>query len=111
MKTAVPRSRDWMKSQGHEVFCVFTQWRSADDDAILSKAYSENWILVTNDKDFGEKIYREGRPHHGVILLRLDDERSPIQIQALQSLLENYSDRLADQYIVLTESRVRFARP
>jgi uncharacterized protein (DUF433 family) len=35
----------------------------------------EGLILVTNDKDFGEKVYRERLPHRGVILLRLDDER------------------------------------
>ena len=26
------------------------------------KAYSERWILITNDKDFGEKVHRDGRP-------------------------------------------------
>jgi len=37
---------------------------------VLRTAFAENRILITNDKDFGEKAYRERLPHKGVILLR-----------------------------------------
>jgi len=47
--------------------------------------------------------------HHGVILLRLEDERTVIKIETLTQLLRNYPDRLTGQFIVVTESRVRFA--
>lgn len=30
------------------------------DDGIIQKAFDENWILITKDKGFGEKVYREG---------------------------------------------------
>jgi predicted nuclease of predicted toxin-antitoxin system len=46
-------------TRGHEVFSVFDEARGADDDTIIEKAFNENWILITNDKDFGEKVYRE----------------------------------------------------
>jgi predicted nuclease of predicted toxin-antitoxin system len=46
-----------------------------DDDSIIEKANRENYILVTHDKDFGELVFRERKPHKGV-LLRLEDERS-----------------------------------
>ena len=81
-----------------------------DDDDIIKKAYKENWILMTNDKDFGEKIYREQHPHMGVVLLRLEDERAPMKIQILKRLFENHIDRLPGQFIVITERTVRFAR-
>ena len=38
----------------------------ADDD-IIQKAFEEDWILITNDKDFGEKVYRDGRFHKDII--------------------------------------------
>lgn len=81
-----------------------------DDDDIIQKAFKENWILMTNDKDFGEKIYRERRPHKGVVLLRLEDKRVAMKIQILKRLLESYIDRLPDQFVVVTERTVRFAR-
>lgn len=67
-------------------------------------------ILITNDKDFGEKVYRERRPHKGVVLLRLEDERAANKIAALRRLFESYAGRLANQFVVLTERQVRFAR-
>ncbi len=91
-----PFVAQWLREQGHAVFSVFEQARGLDDEAIIQKAYAENWILITNDKDFGEKVYRERRPHRGVVLLRLEDERAAMKIETLEKLLANHSDRLVD---------------
>ncbi|HEY0376058.1 MAG TPA: hypothetical protein VGC87_03795 [Pyrinomonadaceae bacterium] len=56
------------------------------------------------------KIYKERRPHRGVIFLRLEDERAGNKRETLRRLLEAYADRLTDNFVVVTESRVRFAR-
>jgi predicted nuclease of predicted toxin-antitoxin system len=106
-----PAVAHWLKGENHEVFSVFEEARGMSDPEILTKACQENWILITNDKDFGEKIYREKHPHKGVILLRLEDERAPKKIKALQQLLDAYSDKLENQFIVVTETHVRFAQP
>lgn len=78
------------------------------DDAVFAKAASENWILITNDKEFGEKIIRERRPHRGAILLRLANERAVAKIAAIEKLLKLYAERLPNQFVVVTETRVRF---
>ena len=98
----------WLRDLSHEVFSVYEEARGTADDDILDKAYSENWILITNDKDFGEKVYRDKRPHHGVIFLRLQDERAVSKIDALEKLLDGYEDQLADAFVVVTETQVRF---
>ncbi len=105
-----PAVARWLREQQHEVFSVYDQARGMDDDDIIQKAFEENWILITNDKDFGEKVYRDRRPHRGVILLRLDDERVASKIDTLRRLLRDYADRLADHFVVVTETTVRFAR-
>ncbi len=105
-----PAVAEWLRAERHEVFSVYEEARGMDDDVIIQKAFIENWILITNDKDFGEKVYRERRPHHGVILLRLEDERAVIKIETIQRLLRTYSDRIIDQFIVVTGTKVRFAR-
>jgi predicted nuclease of predicted toxin-antitoxin system len=107
---AGPRVAEWLRGQGHEVFSVFAEARGADDDSIIGKANAEGWILITNDRDFGEKVFRERRPHRGVIFMRLEDERAANKIRVLHSLIENFGDRLNDQFVVVTETRVRFAR-
>ncbi len=80
-----------------------------EDVDIIRKAFAENWIVVTNDKGFGEKVYRERHPHKGVVLLRLDDERASNKIEMVRRLLEGYAGRLADQFVTVTETQVRFA--
>jgi predicted nuclease of predicted toxin-antitoxin system len=105
-----PKVATWLRSQGHEIFSVFDEGRGVEDDEVIQKAYAEDWILITNDKDFGEKVYRERRPHRGVIFMRLADERAANKIEVLRRLLEGYSDRLAGKFVVVTDTRVRFAR-
>lgn len=104
-----PAIAEWLRGQRHEVFSVYDEARGMDDDEIIQKAFVENWILITNDKDFGKKIYLERHPHNGIILLRLEDERTVIKIETLTRLLRNYSEQLIGQFVVVTESKVRFA--
>lgn len=104
-----PAVAGWLREQGHEVFSVFEQGRGMSDDDAIQMSFAEARILVTNDKDFGEKVYRERCPHRGVILLRLEDERAESKIAVIRRLLENHADRLADQFVVVTETAVRFA--
>jgi len=105
-----PAVAAWLRTQNHEVFSVFEQSRGMNDEDIIQKAALENWILITNDKDFGDKVYRDGRSHRGIILLRLSDECSVSKIQIISSLLSNYKDRLPDSFVVATEDQVRFGR-
>lgn len=105
-----PKVAHWRRTQGHEVFSVYEEARGMEDEHISRKAFTENWILVTNDKDSGEKVHKERRPHRGVVFLRLGDERAANKIETLRRLLAEYADRLADHFVVVTETRVRFAR-
>ena len=99
----------WLAVQGHDVFSVFDEARGIDDDEVLKRALDEARILITNDKDFGEKVYREDILHHGIIFLRLTNERYRNKIEVLEKLLHNYPDRLEGKFVVVTEDRVRFA--
>ena len=93
----------------HDVFSVFDEARGMSDEDIIRKAFAEQRILITNDKDFGDKVFRDGRLHQGVILLRLEDERPASKIRVLSSLLDVYSDKIPDSFLVATEKQVRFA--
>ncbi len=73
-----PAVAAWLLLEGHDIFSVFDEARGIDDSTVIKQAFDENRIIITNDKDFGEKVYREKHPHCGVILLRLQDERSII---------------------------------
>ncbi len=105
-----PKVAEWLREKGYEVFSIYDEARGMDDNDVIQKAFDEAWILITNDKDFGEKVYRDHRLHRGVIFLRLTDERAKNKIEVIRLLLESYSDRLPDQFVVVSESQVRFAK-
>ena len=105
-----PSVAAWLRDDGHEVFSVYEDARGVEDDIILQKAFDENWVLITNDKDFGDKVFRNGRLHKGVVLLRLEDERATSKIKVLSHLLEKYIHRLPNAFVVVTEKQVRFAK-
>jgi predicted nuclease of predicted toxin-antitoxin system len=105
-----PRVARWLRDTGYEVFSVYEQARGMDDEDIITKAFDENWILITNDTDFGEKVYREHRPHRGIIILRLKDETASSKMDTLRQLFRTYADCLPDAFAVVTETRVRFAK-
>jgi len=105
-----PAVAQWLEEKGHEVVSVFKDLRGMPDVNIIEKAFIDNRVLVTNDKGFGEKVYRERRPHKGVVLLRLEDERSFVKIEIIRRLFESYADKLPGNFVVVTERSVRFAR-
>ena len=55
-------------------------------------------------------VFRDGRLHKGIILLRLEDEGSISKIQVLSLLLESYTDHLPYAFLVVTENQVRLAK-
>ena len=105
-----PAVAQWLTRQGHDAFSVFDELPGISDEEVIRHAYAEQRILITNDKDFGEKVYRQGYAHSGVVLLRLEDERSANKISVLQNLLSEYEDRLSGRFVVVSQDQVRFSR-
>lgn len=97
----------FLRDQGHDVTAVAEVMPQADDEGILERAMSEGRILVTNDKDFGEMVFRGGQPHRGVVLLRLRDERAANKVGVVKAVLVQVADRLRDHYVVATEAGIR----
>ena len=81
-----------------------------EDEEVLRKASAEDWILLTNDKGFGDKVFLGRHPYKGVVLFRLADERSINKIEIVRRFLERYADQLAGRFVTVTETQVRFAR-
>ena len=98
---------NYLRGQGHDTLAVADQMPAADDAEILAFAVMEDRIVVTNDKDFGELVYRSGWEHHGVVLLRLQDERAENKVRMMQSVLARVGKRLHGHYVVATESGIR----
>lgn len=97
----------YLRSQGYDVLAVAESLLQADDAAIVERAAREDRILITNDKDFGELVFRVGHTHAGVLLLRLRDESPANRIRVVKAMLESHADHLVGRFVVATESGVR----
>jgi predicted nuclease of predicted toxin-antitoxin system len=98
---------EYLRGVGHDVLSVAESMLGAEDQDILGLAVGEGRILVTNDKDFGELIFRGGQAHCGVLLIRLRDESVSNRVRVLKIVLEQYGDRLAGHFTVATDGGVR----
>ncbi len=92
---------------GHNVKFVTDVMPAADDLEILKFSEQEKRILITNDKDFGELIFRLGRPSSGVILLRLQVDSAERRIKTVFSLIDKFLAGLYSHFVVANEFEVR----
>lgn len=99
-----------LKDLAHDVLAVAEAMPQADDSVILACALRESRIVVTNDKDFGELIFRAGRAHAGIVLLRLRDESSANRVRVMRAVLERFADALPNQFVVASERQIRIRR-
>ncbi len=54
----------YLQRRGHDVTAIAHDYpASLSDRDVLTIAYQEGRILITNDRDFGELIFHEQQPH------------------------------------------------
>ncbi len=76
------------------------------DEAVLARALTEDRVLVTLDKDFGELVHVRGLGHAGIVRLHGFAVRE--QADRIEQLVEQYAAELAaGALIVATPNRVR----
>jgi len=79
------------------------------DEVIIKKAYKENRILVTADKDFGELIFLKKMEPPTII--RLVNVRAKIQGEVLLRLIQLYKEDIEKGAIITVDTyRVRVRR-
>jgi predicted nuclease of predicted toxin-antitoxin system len=108
------RLATFLKNLGHDVKVVSVEYPAGIlDQEVLSHAYKETRILLTNDKgDFGELIFRHHHPHSGVILFRRMRSGDMLtKQQRLSFVLQTYIKELHHFLVVSPKSvRVRKTR-
>jgi predicted nuclease of predicted toxin-antitoxin system len=97
-----------LRKDGHDVSYVPEKRAGITDDEVLLEAYKEGRILLTEDKDFGELVYRLRRPCRGILLLRVGVEERHLKWARLNKLMEDYRDRLSGHFVVIDAKRFRF---
>jgi predicted nuclease of predicted toxin-antitoxin system len=103
------RLADFLEGEGHDIAtCGRDLPFSLLDSEILASAYNTQRILLANDKDFGDLVFRDRQPHRGVILFRLGRVPSSTRVAYLEQVLNEFAEQL-DQFIVVSPRGIRIA--
>lgn len=80
------------------------------DAAILEAASDAGQVLVTNDKDFGELVFRKHHRSAGVILVRLPGRSPDTKARLVAQAVQRYGDRLLGAFVVIGPRTIRLRR-
>lgn len=97
----------WLRAQGHDVLALRDVDPGIPDEEALDRALREGRLVVTMDKDFGNLVYRLGRGHAGVLLLRLEEARSAGKVTVLQTIFEDHAAHLPGAFSVYQRGKLR----
>jgi predicted nuclease of predicted toxin-antitoxin system len=96
-----------LRSRGHDVAWIRTDSPGIADDTILARAVSEQRLLITFDKDFGELVFHRGLAAScGVVLFRIAAPSSAALAKKIADVLDSRTDWIG-QFSVVDDRRIR----
>ncbi len=94
-----------LRLNGFEVYAICETQPSITDNEVLNIANSLNALLITEDKDFGELVFRLNFPHKGILLIRI--ESAIIKIATVVEVIKTNYQALKNNFSVLNEKILR----
>lgn len=101
---------DWLRDKGEDVYYVPEESPSLKDSEIINIAKEENRILLTNDKDFGELVFRQKKVPKGVILIRAANQSSSNKLELIKDLLKKAEKEIEENFVVVNEAGIRIRK-
>lgn len=99
-----------LRSAGHIVYWIAEESPGVSDRIILEKAVSDKALLITEDKDFGELVFRSKLPHQGVVLLRLHDLQSAEKSNVVTRAFAQHSGAFIGSFSVIRSDSIRIRK-
>jgi predicted nuclease of predicted toxin-antitoxin system len=83
---------------------------AASDTEVMMRAQAEGRIPLTEDKDFGDLVFRRGHSVPAVVLLRIGPEMHERKRVRLDAAISRFGEKLFGRYTIVEEGRFR-SRP
>ncbi|MEO6813135.1 MAG: DUF5615 family PIN-like protein [Ginsengibacter sp.] len=101
---------DVLRGNGFNVVYILETNRGALDEVILAMANTDKRILITQDKDFGELVFRLKNAHYGVILIRLEGYKPELKADIVLNLLIKHKNNLIRSFTVIQPNAIRIRK-
>jgi predicted nuclease of predicted toxin-antitoxin system len=99
-----------LREVGHDVPAVCEFAKRTQDQEVMDLSARENRVLITEDKDFGQLAYAQGRPSRAIILIRYPVPVRQRLTTDIVKLVQQKGEALQGSFVVLEPGRVRVAR-
>lgn len=100
-----------LRASGHDVLYMAELAPATSDADVLTRADDEDRILLTEDKDFGDLVFRRGGHVPGLVLLRVDPAQHTLKRERLDAAVARFGeDGLRCRYMIVEAGRFR-SRP
>lgn len=99
-----------MRADAHEVSSIRERLAGSNDSDVLATGLSRGEVLLTNDKDFGEMVVRDGEASAGVILLRLPRMSPDERAERIVAWLRVHGSDSQGSFVVLSPETHRIRR-
>jgi predicted nuclease of predicted toxin-antitoxin system len=96
-----------LRQEGHEVVAIAETSPGIADDAVLAIAVQENALLLTENKDFGELVFRLQLLATGIVLFRLGTASPQMKAQIIALAIQQHGADLSGKFAVITPRTVR----
>ena len=96
-----------LRDEHFEVYSIFERNRGLKDEEIIQIAKELRYIILTEDKDFGEWVFAHNEKDIGVILLRYHFTETNQIIDILKGLLINKAQILTNKFTTVTRKKIR----
>jgi predicted nuclease of predicted toxin-antitoxin system len=96
-----------LRSDGFTVLAISEVAAGISDVRVMQASHERAFILITQDRDFGELAVRDGLPVAGVILLELERLSLGSQIERISRCLADNNEVWEGNFSVVEPGRVR----
>jgi predicted nuclease of predicted toxin-antitoxin system len=100
-----------LRNDGYDTLYVAELSPGITDEEVLNEANSRNALLLTEDKDFGELVYRLGRVHAGIVLIRLAGLPPISKADVVAQVMQEHGAELQGALTVISPGAVRIRKP
>jgi len=99
-----------LREAGFDINYILETHPGAEDEVILHLSNSEKRVLITQDKDFGELVFRLKQSHAGIVLIRLEGYTPAIKAQIVKDLLLLHYEELENAFAVIQPNAIRIRK-
>jgi|SRR6267142_2732003 predicted nuclease of predicted toxin-antitoxin system len=96
-----------LQDGGHDAVYMSDVEPRATDVEVMRRAQRDQQLLLTEDKDFGDLVFRRALPVPGIVLLRIDPRQRSLKIARLEAAIARFGEALFGRYTVVEAARFR----